>query len=381
MTLAGKEFCSGCSACFAICQHDAISMRWDEEGFLYPIVDDQVCVKCGLCEKVCPALRDLQKDENPKCFAFKIDDRNVLMSSTSGGAFSAIAKSILESDGCVFGCVTQFPGLRAFHVKAESYEDLEEMRGSKYVQSDLKNTFRECKRELDNGRKVLYSGTPCQIAGLNAYLGRRYDNLTTVDLICHGVPSPGVFEQYKREIEKSEKAKIGRIVFRHKDVEKRFSLSLTMIKGNRSYVKYDRTYFNAFINDLCLRRSCHNCHFREGRAGSDYTIADFWQIEKCNVGMEYGVEGVSLVIAHTDKAKLFMKPGIEVPFKDALKGNPSYFNAPVLTDKRNRFFTLIKKKRTVRAVTEELLEGSCIVRIMKRVMRKVKKSVKKLIKR
>ena len=158
------------------------------------------------------------------------------------------------------------------------------------------------------------------------------------------------------------------------------ALNFVNDKEKRSYVKFDRTFFNAFINDLCLRNSCYGCQFREGRGGSDFTIADFWQIEKCGVGMEYGEEGVSLIIAHTNKAETFMKGYVEVPFKDALRGNPSYFYAPVLTDKRNRFFNLIKK-RTVRAATEELLEGSCIVRIMKRVMRKVKKSVKKLIKR
>ena len=381
MKLADRDNCTGCSACFAVCPHDAISMQRDEEGFLQPVVDGRVCVKCGLCEKVCPALRNLQKDENPKCFALRIDNRDILMSSTSGGAFSAIANPILESKGCVFGCVIKYPDLYVFHTKAASVEELALMRGSKYVQSDLRNTFRECKKELDKGRRVLFSGTSCQIAGLNAFLGKQYDNLTTVDLICHGVPSPGVFEKYKLESEQREKSKIKSIVFRHKDVERRFSLALSFVNARekRSYVKYDRTFFNAFINDLCLRNSCYGCRFREGRGGSDFTIADFWQVEKCGVGLEYGEEGVSLVIAHTNKAKTFMKGYIEVPFKDALRGNPSYFNAPALTDKRHRFFHLIRN-RTVGAATRQILEGIFFVRILKCSMRKVKSSVKSLIK-
>ena len=381
MNLAVEEFCSGCSACFAICPTRAITMCFDDEGFLQPNIDQVKCINCDLCKSVCPVSKNYLKDDYPKCYALKTRARDILMASTSGGAFSEIAKPILESNGCVFGCVIQASDLCVCHTKVESWDELSKIRGSKYVQSDLKNTFKECKVELDKGREVLYSGTSCQIAGLKAFLCRDYENLTTVDLICHGVPSPGVFEKYKQDVEAAENAKIKSIVFRHKDVEKRFSLSLTMFndREKRSYIKYDRTFFNAFINDLCLRSSCYNCRFREGRSGSDYTIADFWQIEKCNVGLEYGVEGVSLVIAHTDKAKAFMNGCIEVPFKDALRGNPSYFLAPKLTERRNKFFRLIKK-HSVKFATERLLEGPSYLRFAKRVFRSVKHFVKGVLK-
>ena len=369
--------CTGCTACYAVCKRGAISMLPDAEGFLQPVIDDKKCVQCGLCAKVCPLARELPRDAKAMCFAYKSPCHDILMASTSGGAFSLIAQSVFDKGGCVFGVVMS-PGLTAVHAKAENAEQLSAMRGSKYVQSDVGNALRECKKELERGRAVLFSGTSCQIAGLKSFLGRDYANLTTVDLICHGVPSPGVFAQYKREVESRECKKIARIFFRHKNVERRFALSLEFSNDNAySNVKYDRAFFDAFINDLCLRRSCHVCHFRDGRSGSDFTIADFWQVEGCGVGMEYSEDGCSLVIAHTDKAKVFMREFDAVPFDQALRGNPSYFKAPPLTDRRARFFKLISQM-SVQAATEQILRGGWLRRHVMGVLRRSKRMLMKV---
>ena len=372
-----RDECTGCTACYAVCKREAISMLPDAEGFLQPVIDDKKCVQCGLCAKVCPLARELPRDAKAMCFAYKSPCHDILMASTSGGAFSLITQSVFDKGGCVFGVVMS-PGLTAVHAKAENAEQLSAMRGSKYVQSDVGNALRECKKELERGRAVLFSGTSCQIAGLKSFLGRDYANLTTVDLICHGVPSPGVFAQYKREVESRECKKIARIFFRHKNVERRFALSLEFSNDNAySNVKYDRAFFDAFINDLCLRRSCHVCHFRDGRSGSDFTIADFWQVEGCGVGMEYSEDGCSLVIAHTDKAKVFMRKFDAVPFDRALRGNPSYFKAPPLTDRRARFFKLISQM-SVQAATEQILRGGWLRRHVMGVLRRSKRMLMKV---
>lgn len=372
-----RDECTGCTACYAVCKSDAISMLPDDEGFLQPVIDDKKCVQCGLCAKVCPLARELPRDAKAMCFAYKSPCHDILMASTSGGAFTLLAQSVFDRGGCVFGVVMS-PDLNAVHAKAENAEQLSTMRGSKYVQSDLRNALRECKEELDRGREVLFSGTSCQIAGLKSFLGRDYDNLTTVDLICHGVPSPGVFAQYKREEESRERKKIARISFRHKNVERRFALSLEFSNDSAySHVKYDRTFFDAFINDLCLRRSCHVCHFRDGRSGSDFTIADFWQVEGCGIGMEYGEDGCSLVIAHTDKAKTFMRGFDAVPFDRALRGNLSYFEMPPMTNRRTRFFKLVSRM-SVQAATERILQGGGLCRYVKGVLRRSKHMLMKV---
>ena len=194
------KLCTGCGACANICPHDAVIMQEDEKGFLKPFVDKTRCTECGLCKKVCPLL-NFQSDnfESPQAFAFINQNNEVRMRSSSGGVFPAFAKYIIEKGGAVFGAVYD-SSLKVCHDAAYDLKDIEKMQGSKYVQSDTKYTFRAVKNVLTTGKPVLYTGSPCQIAGLKSYLGKEWENLLTIDLICHGVSSRRVFEMYKKEI-------------------------------------------------------------------------------------------------------------------------------------------------------------------------------------
>ena len=187
--------CTGCGMCSEICKVGAIQMMQNEEGFLSPIIDDNKCVDCGLCKENCP---QNQNSELKKCklvYAAISKDESSLMKSSSGGAFFAFAKEVIEKGGVVCGCVFD-SAIKATHVFAENLEELEKMRGSKYVQSDMGNVYNHLKELLEAGRKVLFSGTPCQVAGVYQFLGRDYENLITIDLICHGVSSPKALSQY-----------------------------------------------------------------------------------------------------------------------------------------------------------------------------------------
>ena len=213
----------------------------DHEGFLRPQIDASKCVQCHACERACPVLHPSEPDTSPTCYAARTKDDALRLASSSGGIFTELARPILAKGGVVFGCVWEKPALVAIHAKAETEDELAAMRGSKYVQSDLRDTYREAKAELQKGREVLFSGTPCQIAGLNKYLGKSYDNLLTVEIICHGVPSPAVFEKYKQELVKRFGATLVSIAFRNKFYSwRRCSLVSTYADASENVPCYDR---------------------------------------------------------------------------------------------------------------------------------------------
>ena len=253
MTLASVAQCSGCTACKAACPKQAIAMVADHEGFLRPQIDASKCVQCHACERVCPVLHPSEPDTSPTCYAARTKDDVLRLASSSGGIFTELARPILAKGGVVFGCVWEKPALVAIHAKAENEDELAAMRGSKYVQSDLRDTYREAKAELQKGREVLFSGTPCQIAGLNKYLGKSYDNLLTVEIICHGVPSPAVFEKYKQELGNPTTVNF-------KDKAESWhnpTFSWKSSNGETSREKlYANAYALAFLRDFCLRPSC-----------------------------------------------------------------------------------------------------------------------------
>ena len=213
-----KSKCCGCSACVNICPNNAISMDIDDDGFKYPIVDVGKCINCGLCEKACPYNNEyIKKNIYDKSIAYGgwNNDDEIRKKSTSGGIFSAISKYILNNNGVVCGAIYN-EKFEVVHEIIDNIDDLEKIYGSKYVQSDLKDNFRRIKKYLNDGRLVLFSGTPCQVSGLNSFLVKEYENLYTCDIVCHGVPSPKVFEKYKRELEEANNSEILNINFRDK---------------------------------------------------------------------------------------------------------------------------------------------------------------------
>lgn len=310
MILVSKESCTGCAACYSACPFGAISMKADEEGFLHPLIDNQKCTNCGKCARSCPIINRFGKNsDNPDsgvlAFAAKSSDDSIRKASSSGGLFTEIAKSVLAHGGIVFGCTIEDGTLKAIHSFAETIEALGPLRRSKYVQSDIRDSFRNCRKFLDDGKCVLFVGTPCQIAGLYSYLGNRPDNLLTVDLFCHGVPSPSVFEKFKEELEKRGNSRLTSIAFRVKVSGEKWPV---MEYGFEDPAKncrennYTTSFYKAFINDLCLRPCCHGCQFNGGRSGADMTIADFRGLEWERPDL-CDETGVSALLVRSEKGK------------------------------------------------------------------------------
>lgn len=306
-----KKKCCGCSSCSSVCTKNAISMTPDSEGFLYPMIDDKKCVDCGLCEKVCPILnRDNKKNtelNEQLFFACRIDDKEKLNSSSSGGVFSALASMIIEEKGVVVGA-TYNDEMEVVHDFAECEEEFNRFRGSKYSQSNLLGIYPRIKELLVSGRKVMFTGTPCQVDGLLRYLRKPYDNLLTVDLVCHAVPSPLILKEYVRFIEKKYKKRIKWISMRDKerkgwgrDFSYRFIFTDDKFVIDPIWIKnWGVLFFSKNID----RPSCHQCKYTNYNRPGDITIADYWDDK--NAHPEYRSEnGTSLCILNTQKGKEF----------------------------------------------------------------------------
>lgn len=303
-----KGNCCGCSACAQSCPVQCIEMQADDEGFLYPQVDAHKCVNCGLCEKVCPVLNSGGAQpgadgESVQAFAAYAREDNVRLASSSGGLFTLVARHIIGEQGVVFGAA--FDGdFLVHHIGVDSLEGLAMLRGSKYTQSRIENTYHEAKQYLEMGRKVLYSGTACQIAGLKAFLRKDYDNLLTVDVLCHGVPSPSLWELYKKEQEDSCGSKIRDVRFRDKSTGwKQYSVALQFENG-QAYSKVFRqdAFMRLFLANGCLRPSCHSCRFKGFPRVSDMTLGDCWGVGNHSPEMDDD-RGTSVVIINSKKGE------------------------------------------------------------------------------
>ena len=323
--LAERSRCTGCGACASGCPKDAISMERDKEGFLYPAVHEEACVRCGHCTAVCPALHPREPRPLPAVFAAWNRDESVRKDSTSGGVFSVLAEYILESGGVVFGAALDGrQHLR--HVACFRKEDLWRLRGAKYVQSDLGDCYREVKRWLQT-KPVLFSGTPCQVDGLYRYLGCRPENLTTCDLVCHGVPSPGVWEDMVRSIEKRKGKSLQVVRFRNKVTGWKDSHFTTVYTDGSvdSAPLFATEFGRAFGRALFLRPSCHTCAYTSMNRPGDFTLGDFWGLRPDELP-EQQERGVSLLLVNTPHGShLFDQLPLArqaFPAERAIAGNP-----------------------------------------------------------
>ncbi|MDE6953378.1 MAG: Coenzyme F420 hydrogenase/dehydrogenase, beta subunit C-terminal domain [Erysipelotrichales bacterium] len=299
-----KDDCCGCNTCEIVCPMKAITMQADKEGFLYPNIDNDKCINCGLCKKNCSfqSINSINKtNEFPIIYAVKNKDNDIRKRSTSGGVFTNLSEYIISNHGIVYGAVLN-KDLKVIHEKAETMDGIERMRGSKYVQSELKNVFVQIKDEIKT-RKVLFTGTPCQISALKLYLrNQNLDNLYLCDIVCHGVPSPKLWFEHISFIEKHFKKRISNYQFRSK----------INGWGNHTEVVYftDGTYVYKssivqsfkylFYTNAALRPSCYKCKYANLNRESDITIADFWGIEK-NAPDFIDSLGVSLTMINTKK--------------------------------------------------------------------------------
>lgn len=355
-----KAECTGCGACVSICPKHAITMRPDEEGFLYPSVDPELCISCDLCEKRCP-VGHAHSEKDVTTIGAQHLDPDVRRNSSSGGVFTALARNMNEQGGVVFGAVFD-EQLRVEHVGAINEEEFSAMRGSKYVQSDASEGIGNAVSLLSRGMPVLFSGTPCQVDGLLAAVREKdKDKLLTIDFVCHGVPSPGVFASYIKELEKKHGKRVVAYTFRDKRLGwKNFSAVATFEDGSEiSGTQSDEPYLYGFLQNLYLRPSCGQCSVLRGkRHTSDITIADFWGAQEICPDRDDDT-GISLVIINTQKGQRAIEAaGVQLNTFAAdtqrmLRYNPSIEKPAVMHKKRAAFF-----KRYQR-------EGFCAERVMK----------------
>lgn len=303
-----KKDCCGCTACKYICPVMAIEMIADEEGFTYPRIDEEKCIECGLCKKVCAFQNGHDTNENykePLPYAAINTDERIRNTSSSGGVFSAIAERALNDGGIVYGAAFD-DKMNVVHIGADKNESLSMFRGSKYVQSDLRDVFLEIRKKIKGGEHVMFSGTPCQCAGLKSFLVTskvNCENLFLCDIICHGVPSPMIWRKYLEFVE-NRHGKLSSYSFRDKGKGWRgFNILAIFENGSEFRNEKDiRTYITLYYSDLITRPACHNCKYTNLNRPSDITIGDFWGIEKSIPDIDDN-KGVSLVLLNTSKGK------------------------------------------------------------------------------
>lgn len=298
-----KEKCCGCTACYSVCPQKAIEMKADEEGFKYPQVHREKCINCGLCDKVCPITnKQIPDTDQPlKAYVVRNKKESTLLNSASGGFFSALAEYVISKNGYVFGAVYG-EHMRVYHWGTHTLDGITRFRSSKYVQSDLENVFLEVKNLLDLGRLVCFSGTPCQIEGLKWFLRKDYNNLITVDLICHGVPSPMLWDKYIETQKERYKSEIVEINFRNKDYGYHNSTLKINFENGRIHHGSSRNdaMMKCFFGEIASRPSCYSCPFKYARHESDFTIFDAWHGAQL-VGRPDDEKGYTHLFVQTEK--------------------------------------------------------------------------------
>ena len=389
ITIKEKTLCCGCSACAMKCPKHCITMQADSEGFLYPVVNKEDCIDCGLCERVCHELHPYEQRKPLNVYAAINKDEEIRLKSSSGGIFYLLAEKTISEGGVVFGA--RFDEQWQVVIDyAETMEGIKPFMGSKYVQASTATAFKDAEAFLKQGRKVLFSGSPCQIAGLYHYLRKEYDNLTTVDFVCHGVPSPKVWQRYLDEVVKSGKQAINDIKFRNKSngwKKFNFVLSYNQEKQTHSLISWHQQnhFMRAFLSDMILRPSCHECRAKQGSSHSDITIADFWGINIEMPEMDDD-KGTGLVLVNTDKGRQALdwskvtqkESSVEVASK--YNGGLSSITKP--HPKRAEFFAALDASPSVIDLIDKSLRPSFKSRIrlsLRRFKQLIKRVLTKLI--
>lgn len=332
--LASTDQCTGCAACFSVCPTNSITMKLDREGFLQPYIDTDTCISCHKCEKTCPIISpvDIPTDFETQAFAAINKDEVVRMRSSSGGMFHALAKWTIEQGGVVFGARFD-ENWDLVHDYTETLEGIEPFMRSKYVQSRIGETYKQAREFLKAGRKVLFTGTPCQIGGLHAFLGKDYDNLISVDIICHGVPSPGVWRKYLRDKVRGDTVKD--INFRDKfDGWKDFQCVTITTTGATTTRERQREniYMRGFLDNIYLRKSCYNCQYKQKHRKSDFTLADAWGIQ--NYAQELNDnKGTSVIFIHSKKGINIQKYlESDIRYKSLQAEQAIYYNPSMISN-------------------------------------------------
>lgn len=376
INIQNRRECCGCAACVQRCPKQCITMQTDKEGFLYPKVDKEKCIDCGLCEKVCPIINHGEKRTPLAVYAAKNTNEEVRLKSSSGGVFTLLAEPVINGGGVVFGARFN-EEWDVVHSYTETIEGLAAFRGSKYLQSNIGDSYKKAEMLLKSGRKVLFSGTPCQIAGLRCYLRKEYENLLTVECVCHGVPSPKVWREYLKEVKANSRAtSIQDVCFRDKSTGwKGYSVSYKC-KGKQDVYKrysaqyYDNPFMRAFLGDFILRPSCYSCVAKAGSSGADIALADFWGIEKilphfdddwgCNLLIDYSGR-----VSYENGCEL-----LAASYEDAVKYNPAVVCSVYKPLNRDFFFFRLNKGRGCIGALDDTMSSAVLMRIYRMIYRK-----------
>lgn len=364
-----KSQCCGCAACVQRCPRQCILLEEDAEGFLYPKVDVSRCIDCGLCEKVCPVLHPGTSHAPQACYAALHPDKQIREASSSGGSFTALAASVLASGGVVFGA--RFASdWSVEHAYTETLEGLAAFRGSKYVQSRIGSAYSQAETFLKQGRRVLFTGTPCQISGLRRFLRKDYEGLLTLDFICHGVPSPLVWRRYLQAVRPSSgDTSLRGVSFRDKEHGwHSYRVTFRYDHASVSRYFYEDPYMRGFLADLFLRPSCYACAAKSCSSGADLTMGDFWGIEHVHPELDDD-GGVSCILVHTPSgARALQQIPLQLnssTYQEVVQYNPALEHSPKASAaRRSRFFELLAHQGVISAC-EELTRVSVAKRLLK----------------
>lgn len=355
------EHCTACRACYSICPVNAIEMKEDKEGFLIPVICEDKCINCGLCTKVCPANNPPKFSEkvHKAALAAGVNNDEIRRECSSGGIFAVLAESILKKGGYVCGAAFSDDFKEVKHIIISDIKELFKLQKSKYIQSNLGNVFIEIKKLLEAQKTVLFTGTPCQVGGLVSFLGKSYSNLYTIEIVCHGVPSPGVWKKYITEISNDKEIKF--VNFRNKQYGWESPLWLTIEYQDGTVLKENsktNLYYRGFLKNLILRKCCTECAYTRIQRISDITLGDFWKINKFSKKLN-DKKGTSMVLINSEKGqKLFdeIKPLLkfqkEVPIKYAIKGNPLLVRPVKVHKNRQSFFLKYKHNSICKSITD-----------------------------
>lgn len=350
------NMCTGCGLCVTVCKFGAIRMQENEEGFLFPYIDEKKCVNCGMCARKCPVNATFERNEASFYMGWH-KDKEILMSSSSGGAFTAIAEYVLEKDGAVFGASKDRVTKEITHKMVQTSNDLSLLRGSKYYQSDVKDAYKQVKERLHEGQYILFSGTSCQVAALYSYLGEsNTDRLITVDVLCHGVTSKRVIEEYLSSQKKQYGKEIIDFSFRTKEGnlgwQKGYGtrMHLFFADGKEKVMEapYD-AFFLGFNSNFFLRESCYNCNYCGTGRVADFTLGDFWGCTSERVSAENMWYGVSLILANSIKAKEILPKLakdmeiIPIDAGEAIPYNEALVKPQIRPAYRDTFFKILKR--------------------------------------
>jgi len=337
-----KKKCTGCTTCANSCPQNAISMEIDENGFNYPIINKNLCIKCEICKKSCPIINSKSNDSIKLCYVgYNKNEESLKNRASSGGIFELVAEYVLSEKGIVIGAAFN-KEKKLIHTAIEKKNDLLQLKGSKYLQSDLGNIFKYVEKNIAD-RVILFVGTPCQVAGIKKYIGNN-KNLICIDLFCHGVPSPKLFNKYIKELESEYNEHVLDYNFRDKSTGwDNYSNTIKFEHKIQTQYRIDNPYMKLFLSDVALRESCYNCNFKLGNKYSDITLGDFWGVKKFYPEF-YNYNGTSAIIINTEKGlEIFNKINTNIQYKECtleniISGNTGLKYSPKFNNKREIFF-------------------------------------------